>query len=178
MTFRRNVLMTMAVGGLLIPLTAAPALADHGVVSARGPLADLQPALPNATDGASALLVAFPDGSGGTRAVLLVTGIKDSVGTTYGAHAHTGPCQAGAPLAAGPHYNTTVTPPTAPTIINDQVELWLDFTVRPGGVGIGRATVPFVIANGKAQSIVIHEMATDQNNGVAGPRQACLPVNF
>jgi len=177
-TIRRNVLITLASGGLLAMLATGPALAGSGVVQTMGTLTDLQTTITNSTDGARAQLVAYPDGRGGTSAVLVVSGINDSVGSTYGAHAHTGPCQVGAGAAAGPHFNTTATPPAKPTIVDDRHELWLDFTVRPGGVGIGRTTVPFVIAPGAAQSVVIHEKATNPVDGTAGGRQACLPVAF
>ena len=178
MTFRRDVLRIMALGGMLAIMAATPALADNGVVRAEGRLRDLQPTTANATDGASARLVAYPDGRGGTAAILIVTGINDSVGTVYGAHAHTGPCVAGDGAAAGPHFNTTAAPPAAPTTISSQTELWLDFRVRNGGVGIGQASVPFVIPPGAARSVVIHLAATNPTTGVAGARQACLPVAF
>ncbi len=63
--------------------------------------------------------------------------------------------------------------PTARTPDN---EVWLDFTVRPGGVAY--STVPFEIAPGTAQSVVIHAQPTQERTGSAGARIACLPVAF
>lgn len=166
--------MTLALGGLLAAMVAAPAWSDTGVVAAFGPLRDLQPTTANATDGATARVRTYPDGNGGTTAHLIVTGLNAPVGTTFGAHAHVGPCVAGNGDAAGPHYNTT----TSPKIIDAGHELWLDFTVGTGGVGIATTTVPFVIPPGAAKSVVIHAMATVPATGAAGARQACLPVAF
>jgi Cu-Zn family superoxide dismutase len=165
--------MTLALGGLLALAAAGPAQGGTGVVRASGSLRDLQPTVANSTDGASARLVGYPDG-GGTSFTLIVTGLNDSVGTTYGAHAHTGPCIAGNGDAAGPHFNTT----TSPKIIDAQHEVWLDFTVAAGGYGVGETTVPFVIPSGAARSVVIHALATNPVTGAAGARQACLPVAF
>ena len=174
MELRRLVAPLALAGALAGALALAPAAsaATGGVVNEYGPLRDLS-AGANPTDGATARFVAFPSG-GGTRAVLIVTGLKGSVGRTLGAHVHTGPCVAGQPGAAGPHYNTV----GDPTNHGDRDhEIWLDFTVRPGGFGVADTTVPFVIPPGGAASVVIHELATAPG-GSAGPRLACLPAAF
>lgn len=151
--------------------TAASAATGAQVVTASAALTDLSPGTVDPTDGAAARLVAVGVDGYGTRAVLVVTGMDpSSVGATFGAHIHRGPCVSGQPATAGPHYNTGGPP-------SPQTEVWLDFTVLPGGVGIGRASVPFTIPDGGAGSVVIHRLPTD-TNGAAGPRLACLPVAF
>ncbi len=148
---------------------AGPGTVPTPVVFASGALKDLSPT-PNATDGAKAKFVAYTD-SAGTHATLVVTGLAPaSVGSTLGAHVHVGSCVAYAPLTAGPHYNSG-----GPA--DSQHEIWLDFTILPGGVGVAQTTVPFTIPAGGAKSVVIHAMATGPG-GVAGPRLACLPVQF
>ena len=82
-----------------------------------------------------------------------------------------GPCQAGNGAAAGPHYNHGGG-------ISSQTEVWLDFTVDQGGVARSETVVPFVVAGGAAQSVVIHALATNPSTGLAGARVACIPVAF
>jgi Cu-Zn family superoxide dismutase len=165
-----GVLFLATVAAAVVSLTL-PAGADSGVVQASGPLRDLSVGTADPTDGASAqVTVAAIDGYG-SKAFLTVTGLDpDWVGTTLGAHVHSGSCVAGQPTTAGPHYNTG-----GPA--DQDHEVWLDFRIRPGGVGFGRASVPFVIPHGGAHAVVIHAMAT-QPGGAAGPRWACLPVEF
>jgi len=157
-----------------LTLGAAPAGAATTFVQSHGQLSDLAPSAENATDGAHASLWVLASG-GSTTFWLLVTGLDPaSAGTTFGVHVHVGPCVAGNGAAAGPHYNTggTATPET---------EVWLDFTVLPGGFGYAVAHVPFEIVPGTAQSIVIHAEPTQEGGstpGAAGSRQACLPVDF
>ncbi len=169
---RKSVLLAAASAAIILAAGAAPAGAA-GVVSASRQLSDLSPAT-HATDGAHARLYAVAPGNGSTYFYFVVTGLDPAaVGTTYGAHVHVGPCVPGNGAAAGPHYNTgTGGPPST------QNEVWLDFTVRPGGVGVGSATVPFEIAPGAAQSVVIHAQPTQHGTGNAGARIACLPVAF
>lgn len=170
--FLRRLVVPVALVAALTLTQAAQAAGTGGVVSSFGPLRDLAPE-PSATDGAFARFVAFPSG-GGTRVVLIVTGLRGGVGQTLGAHVHTGPCLAGQPAAAGPHYNTL----GDPTNHGDrQHEIWLDFTVRPGGFGVADTTVPFVIPHGGAGSVVVHKLATAPG-GAAGLRIACLPAGF
>jgi hypothetical protein len=57
-------------------------------------------------------------------------------------------------------------------------EVWLDFTVLPGGVGVAYAAAPFEIAPGTAQSVVIHVSPTEPGTGLAGGRIARIPVHF
>lgn len=164
----RRLIAAAGVAGLGLVLALAPA-AGAATVSSSGALSDLQPLAANPTDGASARFKVVPDGLGGSRAVLIVTGLKGSTGTTLGAHVHVGKCVAGNGAAASVHYNTGG--PASPT-----TEVWLDFTIRPGGVGVSQASVPFTVTSA-TRSVVIHELATSPT-GTAGGRMACLPVQF
>jgi Cu-Zn family superoxide dismutase len=58
--------------------------------------------------------------------------------------------------------------------ISDKTEVWLDFVVDGYGRSQATARVPWVPAPGE-HAIVIHEEAT-KPTGVAGARQACLPL--
>ena len=153
--------------------TTLPAGA-YGHVDTEDWLSDLQPDTDQPTDGGWARVIALPLGDS-TRFILILGGLDgDAAGTTLGAHIHVGPCVEGNGAAAGPHYNTTGKTTPADT----DHEVWLDFTIRSTGYAVSRATVPFVIERGDAQSLVIHAMETTEGTGVAGPRWACLPVEF
>jgi Cu/Zn superoxide dismutase len=165
-------LTAVALAGSLA-LGTGPAAAATTYIETGGELEDLQPAATNATDGAWADLWVVQSGSRSTYWVLF-SGLSGAVGTRYGVHVHVGPCVAGNGAAAGPHYNTGGTP-------TESNEVWLDFTVRPGGYGFASTTVPFVIEPGAANSIVVHAEPTQDGGatpGAAGARQACLPVQF
>lgn len=153
--------------------TTMPAGA-YGHVDTEDGLTDFQPDTAEPTDGGWARLIALPLGDS-TRFILIVGGLDgDAAGTTLGAHIHVGPCVEGNGPAAGPHYNTSGETTPADT----DHEVWLDFTIRSSGYGVSRATVPFVIESGDAQSLVIHAMQTQEGTGVAGARWACIPVEF
>jgi Cu/Zn superoxide dismutase len=163
-------LSAVAIAGALA-VGVGPAAAASTLVQAGGALRDLQPTTANATDGATATVWAVQAGGEATY-VLVVRGLNPaSAGTTFGAHVHVGPCVAGNGAAAGPHYNSDG------GVATTENEVWLDFTVRPGGLGVARTTVPFTIEPGDAQSVVIHALPTAPG-GAAGARQACLPVSF
>jgi Cu/Zn superoxide dismutase len=172
---RRFGWLTTAAVAAGLAVGSAPASAASTFVQASGTLSDLQPATANATDGATASLWAVAAG-GDTTFVLFVRGLDPAaVGTTYGVHIHVGPCVAGDGAAAGPHYNSDG------GVATTENEVWLDFTVRAGGYGVARTTVPFTIEAGDAQSMVVHVQPTQHGGstpGAAGARQACLPVQF
>lgn len=155
-------------------LGAGPASAASLFVQSRGALVDLAPSAANATDGATADLFAV-GGAGSTTFVLVISGLDPvSAGTTFGAHIHTGICEAGNGAAAGPHYNTGGTP-------SRDTEVWLDFTVLPGGYAFAVTTVPFSIEPGTAHAMVVHALPTQEGGatpGAAGARMACRPVEF
>ena len=170
---RRRKWATVVFVALTVTLGAGPAHAGPSVVTASGPLTDLSAAA-NPTDGARGRLVAVARGDGTTRFVFVVTGLdRRAAGTTLGAHVHVGPCVPGNGAAAGPHYNTSTGGPPSP-----ENEVWLDFTILPGGVGYAHTVVPFEIAPGDAQSVVVHALPTEEGTGVAGARLACLPVEL
>lgn len=103
---------------------------------------------------------------------LEVSGIDRAVvGQRFGAHLHDGPCVAGQPALAGPHYNAST---ADPPVVNNQTEVWLDFTVRSDGTARSSTSVPFRPRPGR-HSVVIHEKGTD-HTGAAGARLACLPT--
>ncbi|MDQ6837904.1 MAG: hypothetical protein M3137_06100 [Actinomycetota bacterium] len=174
-TARRRMLAlsgALAIGAAGLGL-AGPASADPSVIEASGPLSDLAPKTVNPTDGTSAEVFAINDGSS-TTVLMVLSGLDPAAeGQTFGAHVHTGPCVDGDGGRAGPHFNTGDTP-------SPSTEVWLDFTVLPGGWAVSQTTVPFTIPAGGAQAVVIHAQPTQTgaNPGVAGPRLACLPVAF
>jgi len=155
-------------------LGAGSASAASPFVESRGALVDLAPSAANATDGATADLFAI-GGGGSTTFVLVISGLDPaSAGTSFGAHIHKGTCEAGKGAAAGPHYNTGGTP-------SRDTEVWLDFTVLPGGYAVAVTTAPFTIEPGTARAMVVHAEPTQEGGatpGAAGARMACRPVEF
>lgn len=164
------VLLAGASAALTFAAGVSPALASPSAVTASGPLRDLSSAA-EPTDGAIGQVVAVAPGNGSTYVYLVLTGLNPaSAGLTFGAHVHVGQCVAGNGAAAQGHYNTGTTP-------SPQSEVWLDFTVLPGGVAVSQTVVPFEIPPGGAGAVVIHALPTAPG-GVAGGRIACLPVQF
>ena len=91
--------------------------------------------------------------------------------------------------AAGPHFQNQVDPAagpgkpsTDPTYANPQNEIWLDLTTDAQGNGTATSTNEWVFpADRRAQSVIIHEMATmtaPGKAGTAGKRPACMTVPF
>ena len=161
---------TLAIG------TGPAGAAVSPYVAASGPLTDLMLATDSPTDGASARVYAVARGTTSTYVVLFITGLDtEAVGETYGAHVHRGVCVEGMGSAALGHYNSNGLPATP------ENEVWLDFTILPGGYGYAITTVPFQIQQGTANSVVIHAEPTQEGGatpGAAGGRIACLPVAF
>ena len=114
----------------------------------------------------------------GTTAVLHVRGVGPGVaGRTYGAHLHNTACATDQPLLSGGHYNHDAHTGTSPVVVSDQTEVWLDFTVDGTGAGDSSSAVRFDLVPG-TRSVVIHANPTDPHTGAAGPRLACLPVEW
>ena len=89
--------------------------------------------------------------STGMTITLDVSGIDPSVaGTTFPAHVHVGACTSN-PADAGGHYKND---PSISTAVESN-EVWLDFTVTPGGTAHARADRPWVFTR-SAQSVVFH----------------------
>ena len=158
----------------IVLLTATPALALGPFLRTSGVLSDLAPSASGPFDGASAR-VQMVESAQGSHAVLTVKGIGPAAeGRTFGAHLHDGPCIAGNGPAAGPHYNAHTHGQAPLPGVSDRTEIWLDFTVEDGA-GTGTASVPFV-PEPDNRSVVIHELPTNPQNGMAGARLACLTV--
>jgi Cu/Zn superoxide dismutase len=174
MSVSRTTTTTAAAAALLLASVAAgPATNAAPAAVFRGDLVDLSATTADPFGDATALLVMAETGKGAVFH-LRVRGVDlSAVGNEYGAHLHVGPCVEGDGAAAGPHYNASgVTPP----VVNDQTEVWLDFTVAADGTGAGDALVPFVPEPGD-RAVVIHAEATAPT-GAAGPRLVCLPVQW
>jgi len=165
----RRMLGALVAAGMATGLLATGAAATPSPRGA-GLLSDLQPATEEPTDGARAR-VRTQERDGATRVALRLRGLDPAAaGNRYGAHIHVGPCVAGNGALAGPHYNVGGG-------VSDETEVWLDFTIEADGTATAETRVPFTIAPGTAQSLVIHALPTDPT-GAAGPRMACLPVEF
>jgi hypothetical protein len=166
--------------------TAAPAEArghagvhgsHHAAVHVfQGSLRDLQPSRSDPLDGARARLVFAQHGTSSTFVLILSGVAPEGAGKTYGGHLHTGPCVAGDPATAGPHYNQSTENGVVPPVVSDQTEVWLDVTVGPDDQAVAVTRVPFVPTPGN-RAVVLHEKATD-DHGTAGARLACLPVSW
>jgi hypothetical protein len=169
-TTRRLSAIAGGAAALLLAASTAGATAPARARGA-GELRDLLQATTQPTDHGTAQVTALEAG-GQTTVTLKVQGLDHTfAGTVLGAHVHTGSCIEGDGAAAGPHYNTGGG-------ISDETEVWLDFTVEANGTGSAATTVPFTIPSGAAGAVVIHAQHTDHGTGAAGPRWACLPVEF
>jgi Cu/Zn superoxide dismutase len=156
---------------------AATAVAGAAVLRFADELRDYSTATAGPFDHASAQLQ-LVDRTSGTTAVLHVRGVDPSVaGTTFGAHVHNGPCGTDAPAAALGHYNADAHAGHDPVVVSGRTEVWLDFTVDSTGAGDSSAAVSFPVEPG-ARSVVVHASPTDPATGAAGPRLACLPVEW
>jgi Cu/Zn superoxide dismutase len=145
-----------------------------------GALADLQPLSGGPLDGASATLRIKETPLEGTLYKLRVSEINPSAkDKVFGAHLHTGPCVEGLGALAGPHYN-------AGGGISPLTEVWFDVVSNANGEATFDASAPFVPVDSLAtdlitqtpgvMSVVIHVAPTNPADGMAGARQACLPV--
>ena len=182
----------LATSALILGATQAAGGASSNVVySWSGDLADLRPDVIGPLDGASASLriVESPDEGTGFR--LKVTGIDTSLSkATFGAHLHVGECTERvveaetlllSPDTTGPHYTV------AGEQVSHETEVWFELVPDEEGAASDESWVPFVpedqsfLAGGVfypvdgLMSIVLHRDPTAPN-GVAGPREACLPV--
>ena len=166
----------------LVGLSASVALAATAVAGAAllrfaDELQDYDTAVAGPFDHATARLQLI-DRPSGTTAVLHVRGVDPAVADrTFGAHLHNGPCATDAPTAALGHYNADAHAGHVPVVVSSQTEVWLDFTVDATGAGDSSAAVPFPVEPAE-RSVVVHAAQTDPSTGLAGPRLACLPVEW
>ena len=115
---------------------------------------------------------------GRTTAVLHVRDVDaKAAGATFGAHLHNGPCATNAPSLSSTHYNHLAHAGITPVLVSAGTEIWLDFTVDASGAGDASTVVQFAAAAGE-RSVVVHASPTNPATGAAGPRLACLPVEW
>lgn len=167
-----------------VPAASAGPVAPIGSVGVFEPYRPGASAITYAPDlvpvGARAAVIPLPVG-GRTVVTLLTRGLLP--GRHYGAHVHTNPCGP-APADAGPHYQDRpdpVQPSVDPAYANPTNEIWLDFTTDPRGSGAAITVVPWRVAGEAGRSVVVHAQHTATGPGeagTAGPRLACLDVDF
>ena len=168
---------TVLVGLSATVAVAATAVAGAAVLRFADELRDYNTAVAGPFDHATARLQ-LVDRPSGTTAVLHVRGVDPAVaGRTFGAHVHDGPCGTDAGAAALGHYNADAHAGHTPVVVSDRTEVWLDFTVDATGAGDSSAAVPFPVEPAE-RSVVVHAAQTDPSTGLAGPRLACLPVEW
>lgn len=172
-------------GGMagLVAFSAAMAVGSTAIAAGAvinrfsDPLRDYDTTTAGPFDSATARLQLVGHGAG-TTAVLHLRGVDPGVsGRTFGAHLHNGVCGTDQPLLSGGHYNHDAHSGAPEVVISDQTEVWLDFTVDASGAGDSDSVVRFTPTPG-ARSVVIHANPTDPTTGGAGPRLACLPVEW
>jgi Cu-Zn family superoxide dismutase len=126
---------------------------------------------------ATGAATAWDMGNGKMRLRLDVSGLPQN--RTFGAHLHKLSC--GDPMKGGGHYENKPFPATTtandPAYANPSNEVWLDFMSDINGKGSSLALVDWVPRQGEAKAIVIHAMGT-ANDGSAGAKLACLPLEF
>ena len=159
-----------------VPVGSALAAAEK--VRAEGPLNSYNAALVPA--GATARVQAIATASDATVVVLKVRGLVPN--RAYGAHVHVHACGATGSVA-GPHYRNegTAAGATDPAYANPDNEIWLDLVTDSEGNGSAQSRVRWLIREGGAGSVVLHDHHTstaEGSAGTAGPRLGCLSVPF
>ncbi|MBB4934209.1 Cu-Zn family superoxide dismutase [Lipingzhangella halophila] len=120
---------------------------------------------------------------GGSEYSLSVSGLEAN--REFGSHLHTEPCGED-PADSGPHYQNEAdpeadaeNPSTDPAYANPENEVWLDFATDENGNAEQEAEVDWVPREGEANSVVLHEEHTSEEEGAAGAagdRLACVNV--
>lgn len=175
MRYRHLVLILVTVATSLA-LAPSPADAQPGSqVDASGPTYVYSTPAPEDLKNIKTRVKAVRTASGETIVTLDVTGIPESYrGRTFGAHVHVNPCGP-SPADAGPHY---ANPRADASLPLEKREIWLDFTVTNAGAGHTENVHPYLVAQGEANSVVIHERPTNKNTGFAGDRWFCTDAPF
>lgn len=157
----------------------SPALAGSDRTRNEGPLVSYSSDIPS---GAKARVQAVYNAAGSTVVTLHVWGLSPN--TRYGAHAHQAVCGL-AGGAAGPHFQNIpdpVVPSVDPAYANPRNEIWIDLTTDEAGNGVAQTQVRWQFdPERRAHSVIIHAEHTrtgPTDSGVAGPRLACLTVDF
>ncbi len=167
-------------GGLIAAIasfTAIPALAGGAkvVVSTSAFVVFNDPygtGAPNPTSGMSGRAHAVEMQDHKTIVTLDVAGLPAN--REFGAHVHKLGC---ADTKAGGHYQHVSGGANDPDFANPDNETWLDFTTNASGHGRAQAVVDWSIRPDGANAIVIHNQHTSET-GVAGPKLACIDVDF
>lgn len=158
---------------------ASPALAGADRVRSEQPLVSYSAEVPA---GATGRVQAVYSSAGDSVVTLHVRGLRPN--TTYGAHAHVNACGLTGG-AAGPHFQHVIDPqqPSVdPAYANPRNEIWLDLTTDAEGNGSAQTRVNWQFEpQRRARSVIIHQQHTKTgptDSGTAGPRLACLDVDF
>jgi len=120
----------------------------------------------NPTEGGTAQVQVLVTPLRQTIVLLQVRGLTPS--RTFGAHVHVASVAQG---QGSDHYQNVA------GIASQNNEIWLDFTTDRSGNAISVAWRPWTIRPDGANSIIIHDHATDAA-GVAGPKLAGIDVPF
>jgi Cu-Zn family superoxide dismutase len=177
----RPILVTAAIAVVMLAVGAAPAAAGPplhttATLGATAGSYVYGNALP---DGARATVHATTTASGRTIVTLHVYGLEPN--REYGAPAHRAACGAN-PLDAGGHFQHVPGGATDPAYANPSNEVWLDFTTDAEGNGASQVVQGWTFtADSRPHSVVIHDHRTDTEPGIAGmagPRLACMTVEF
>jgi Cu-Zn family superoxide dismutase len=151
-------------------LPTTPALATGDTVQAAGPLVAFSnpygDGRENPAAGGSAGVHATATGNGRMIVTLHVNGVAPT--RAFGAHVHVGTC---AQKGLG-HYMHDAAAGATP-----HNEVWLDLVTNAAGNGHSKAKAEWVVRPGQAHSVVLHDRTTDAR-GAAGPKLACLDVDF
>jgi hypothetical protein len=132
-----------------------------------------------AFDSAEASLKVTETSDGGTTFWIRVKGIDLAfAGQTFGSHLHTGSCAIDNPGGAGGHYQHADPDLTSLR----EKEVWFDIVPNEEGVAVDRTVAPFVPKDNNGvddgvMSIVIHAKSTNPDDGSAGAREVCLPLD-
>lgn len=178
-------LSVAAIATGLVVFAASPSLAGADRVRSEGEL--VRYGSERVPVGAWARVQAVYNAAGDTIVTLHVRGLKPN--EEYGAHAHQNSCHPTDPLAAGGHFQHVPFPEgssaTDPAFANPANEIWLDFTTDEAGNGVAQAKLPWQFSPERAAgSVMIHQSHTHTGfdpggaAGTAGPRLACLSVDF
>ncbi len=92
----------------------------------------------------------------------------------FGAHVHKLAC---GDTKAGGHYQHVAGGASDPVFANPDNEIWLDFTTNAAGRGRAQAVVDWSIRPNGANAVVVHNAHTS-DTGAAGPKLACIDVDF
>jgi Cu/Zn superoxide dismutase len=130
-----------------------------------------------AFDSAKAKLMVNQTPNGKTTFSLEIEEIDGYAGREFGSHLHIGKCvSVNQQAAAGDHYTN---PDLDPGLPLEEREVWFTVVPNEDGVAADETVAPYVPKDPDGDgimSIVIHTGTTNPDNGKAGPREVCLPL--